>query len=484
MKLSEYAACDALGLAELVASKQVSPRELAVTAAEAIDAVNPAIRAIVETYPDRIEDLDDSTLGNGPFRGVPFVIKDLFGHEAGRRVEWGSRLCRGMVARQDTYLCRLLKASGVNILGRSAAPEYSMSGTTESALYGNTSTPWRHGYSAGGSTGGGMAAVAAGIVPIAHGTDIAGSIRIPASFCGGVGLKPSRGRISYGPSMDENGYGLGQNFVQTRTVRDAAAMLDGLAAPQVGDPFVVPRPAEPYALAARRPPPSLRIGWSTTPLMGVDTDPEIAAAVQAAAKLLSAEGHDVDQQGPEFDGLSAMRHMIDVWFFGFDLRLETYAKETGHAIGADTLEPVVQQIHAYAAAMKPAQFLAALAGINTARRQLGRFFTKYDVWLCPATPRVAEPWGRYNLGRTDVTMANIVEEIYRPTCQFTVPHNILGIPAISLPLAMHSSGLPIGVQIGAKPAEEHIVLQLAAVLEEAMPWRSRVPPLHVAKVSA
>ena len=484
MKLSEYAAHDALGLAHLVATKQVSPRELALTAADAIAAINPSIRAIVETYPDRIQDLDDRTLGSGPFRGVPFVIKDLFGHEAGRRVEWGSRLCRGMVAKQDTYLCEMLKASGINILGRSAAPEYSMSGTTESALHGNTSTPWRHGCSAGGSTGGGMAAVVAGIVPIAHGTDIAGSIRIPASFCGGVGLKPSRGRVSYGPSMDENGYGLGQNFVQTKSVRDTAAMLDCLAAPQAGDPFVIPRPAEPYAQAARRTPPRLRIGWSTRPLMEIETDPEVTAAVEATAKRFAEMGHHVEEESPVFDGLAAMRQMIDIWFFGFDLRLETYARETGHAIGPDTLEPVVRHIHAYAAEMKPAQFLTALAGINTARRRLGRFFTKYDVWLCPTTPRVAEPWGTYNLGRTDVTMANIVDEIYRPTCQFTLPHNILGIPAISLPLAMHSSGLPIGIQLGARPAHEHVALQLAAALEEAMPWRSRVPPLHAANVSA
>src|SRR5439155_15832043 len=213
MKLSEYAAHDALGLAHLVATKQVSPRELALTAADAIAAINPSIRAIVETYPDRIQDLDDRTLGSGPFRGVPFVIKDLFGHEAGRRVEWGSRLCRGMVARQNTHLFELLRVSGLNIPGRSTAHEHWMSGTTEGALHGNTSTPWRHGYSPGGSTGGGMAAVVAGMVPIAHGTDITGSIRIPASFCGGVGLKPSRGRVSYGARMDENGYGLGQEFV-------------------------------------------------------------------------------------------------------------------------------------------------------------------------------------------------------------------------------------------------------------------------------
>src|SRR5437868_14131294 len=264
MNLAEYASYDALGLAELVASKQVPPKELAQTAAAAIASINRAVNAVVETYPDRIDALDETTLGTGPFRGVPFLIKDFFGHEAGRTIEFGSRLCRGMVAQHDTHLCKLLKDSGVNILGRSAAPEYSMSGTTESALHGNTSTPWKKGHSAGGSPGGGMAAVIAGIVPIAHGTDIAGSIRIPASFCGGVGLKPSRGRISYGPAVDENGYGLGQNFVQTKSVRDAAAMLDCLAVPQPGDPFLIPRPPETYADLAARRPPRLRIGWSTT----------------------------------------------------------------------------------------------------------------------------------------------------------------------------------------------------------------------------
>jgi amidase len=480
---AEYAAHDALGLAALVASRQVSPTELALAAAAAIHAVNPAVNAVVETYADRIDGLDERTLGAGPFRGVPFLIKDFFGHEAGRTIEFGSRLCRGMVASQDTHLCELFKAAGLNILGRSAAPEYSMAGTTETALYGNTSTPWKPGYSAGGSTGGGMAAVVAGIVPIAHGSDIAGSIRIPASYCGGVGLKPSRGRVSLGPLQDENGYGLGQNFVQTRSVRDAAAMLDCLSIPQVGDPFLIPKPAESYASLARQRGPALRIGWSTRALMGVPVDPEVAAAVERTATMLAGMGHHVVEESPEFDGLQAMRHMTDVWFFGFDLRLEGYAKRSGHAIGPDTLEPITFKIYEYARRMKSAPFVTALAGINTARRQLARFFTRHDVWLCPTTARVAEPWGTYNLGRADVEIENLAEEIFRGPCQFTLPHNVLGVPAISLPLAMHSSGLPIGVQLAAGPAAEHVVLQLASALEEAMPWAARVPPLHVSTAS-
>jgi len=481
MTLAEYAALDAVGLADAIARRQLSAKEAALTAARAIDAVNPRLNAVVETYADRIDGLDERTLGDGPFRGVPFLIKDVFGQEAGRRIEWGSRLCRGMVAQQNTYLYDMLHAAGVNILGRSATPEYSMSGTTESAMFGNTSTPWKYGYSSGGSTGGGMAAVIAGIVPIAHGTDIAGSIRIPAGFCGGVGLKPSRGRISYGPAVDENGYGLGLNFVQTKTVRDAAAMLDCLAIPQPGDPFFIPTPSTPYATLARQKPRRLRIGWSTTPLMEVAVDAEVADAVRSTARLLEDMGHDVVEASPSFDGLATMRAMTDVWFFGFDVRLESYSARSGHPIGADTLEPVVFSIYEHAKRLKAAQFLAAMSAINTARRQLGRFFTSHDVWLSPTTPRVAEPWGTYNLGRTDVTMDNLVDVIYRATCQFSLPHNVMGTPAISLPLAMHSSGLPIGIQVGARHAEDHVVLQLAAALETARPWSARVPPIHVSQ---
>jgi amidase len=481
MKLSEYAHYDALGLAELVATRQVTPKELAHTAADAIAAVNAQVNAVVETYPDRIDGLDESSLGSGPFRGVPFLIKDFLGHEAGRRIDFGSRLCRGVVAQQDSHLCEMFKAAGLNILGRSAAPEYSMSGTTESALHGNTSTPWKHGYSAGGSTGGGMAAVSGGMVPIAHGSDIAGSIRVPASFCGGVGLKPSRGRVSLGPMQDENGYGLGQNFVQARTVRDAAAMLDCVSTPQVGDPYVIPRPAESYAALARQRAPQLRIGWSNKAFMGVTVDAEVAAAVARTAKVLADMGHEVVEDDPAFDGLDAMRHMLDVWFFGFDVRIHGYAKRSGHPIGPDTLEPIVHMIYEHSKTMKAEQFVNAMAALNVMRRRLAGYFTRHDVLVMPSTPRVAEPWGTYNLGRRDVTMDTLIEQIYAGCCQFSLPHNILGTPAISLPLAMHSSGLPIGVQIGAKPAEEHVVLQLAAALEEAMPWRDRVPPLHASR---
>ncbi len=481
ISLADYARHDATGLAGLVRSKEITPSELAAAAMRAVEKVNPELNAIVETYPDRIEHLDEKSLGDGPFRGVPFVMKDVFGHEGGRTIEFGSRLCQGMVAERDTYYCSLVKAAGLNIIGRSAAPEYSLTGTTETALYGSTSTPWKTGYSAGGSSGGAAAAVSAGIVAMAHGSDIAGSIRIPAAWCGGVGLKPSRGRISFGPAVDENGFGLAMNFVQVRTVRDAAAMLDCLAKPQTGDPFLIPKPDEAYASLANRPAGRLKIGWTVKPLLGVAVDPEIVEAVKRTAGILADQGHEVFEHDPEFDGVPSVKRFTDMWFFGFDARMEGYAAKTGRKVGPDTLEPVTLAIYEHAKRLKAPDFFAAVAEVNASRRKLGKFFDTCDIWLSPMIAKVSEPWGNYNLGRTDVTIDDVVEKLYRVPCQYTVPHNIMGTPAITVPLAQHSNGLPIGVQLAGRPATEHILLQLATTLEQALPWADRLPPMHAGR---
>jgi amidase len=483
MNLSEYASYDALGLAELVARHEVTPRELAELAARAIQAIDGELRSVVETYPDRIDGLDEASLGPGPFRGVPFLMKDVFGHEQGRKIEFGSRLCRGMVAEVDSFLMTQFRASGVNALGRSAAPEYSMSATTESLMFGNTSSPWKKGCSAGGSSGGAAAAVAAGIVPIAHGSDIGGSIRIPASWCGGVGLKPSRMRVSVGPTVDEGGLGFATNHVQTRTVRDCAAMLDCISNPQIGDPFVIPRPAEPYAALASKPPKRLRVGAVLNAILGTPVDPEVADAVQAVGRQLESMGHEVDLASADMGGLEAMAAIQTIFFFGFKERLDAYAAKTGQRPGPDTLEPVILSVYEWSASLTPGDFMRAWSRANMARRSLSRFWGEHDVWLSPTTARVSEPWGQYNLAHQGITAANMLSESWRDPVQFTIPHNIMGTPAISLPLAMHSSGMPIGIQIAAPPAQEHVVLQLAHALEQAMPWKSRLPALHVSRVS-
>lgn len=478
MNLNEYAAYDGLGLAELVRRRDISPRELAQTAKQAIDAANPVIKAVVETYPDRIDSLDEADIADGPFCGVPFLIKDVTGHEKGRKIEFGSRLCEGMIAEFDTNLFKLLKASGLNVIGRSNAPEYSIAGSAENMLYGNTSTPWRAGYAAGGSTGGGAAAVSAGMVPLAHGSDIGGSIRLPAAWCGGVGLKPSRGRISFGPVLDEGGFGLAMNFVQSRTMRDTAAMLDCLSKPQPGDPFVIARPADSYLDCVYRRPAPLRIAWTTKPLMDTPVEPEIAAATEATARLLADLGHHVEEADLPFDGEQAAREMAHFWFFGFHQRLDGFARKMQRTIGAHTLEPVVLEIYRHAQRMDPYRFLDALAWINRARRDIGEFFTAYDLLLSPTTATLPPVHGVLGLNHEGFDPVEYYAYGDRPV-QYSFPFNVAGAPAISLPLALHSNGLPIGIQLAGRPAEDHVVIAVAAALEEAMPWRDRLPPLHV-----
>jgi amidase len=317
MKLAEYAAHDGLGLADLVARKQVTPRELSETARKAIDALNPELNAIIEIYEDRIGGFDEAGLGQGPLRGVPFLIKDVGPHLKGRRTEFCSRLCQGMTGEVDSNFATLLKSAGVNILGRTNTPEFSMASSSENLLFGNTSTPWKKGYSANGSTGGGAAAVAAGIVPLAHGSDIGGSIRGPAAWCGGIGLKPSRGRISSGPLFDEWGYGLAMNFVQTKTMRDTAAMLDCLAVPQPGDPYVLAKPQESYTQLMRTPSKPLRIAWSKKPLLDSAVDAEIASAVEATAKTLATLGHHVAEDAPPIDLPLLDTHLMASWFYAY-----------------------------------------------------------------------------------------------------------------------------------------------------------------------
>ena len=479
MRLDEYAALDATGLAALIRNGEVSAKDVALVAAEATAVANPSINAVVETYDDNITSAD---VAEGPFAGVPFLIKDVRGHLGGRKVEFGSRLAEGYMVDADSHYGELVKRAGFNIIGRSNAPEYSIATSTENLLYGNTSTPWRQGYSAGGSTGGGASAVSAGIVPVAHGSDIGGSIRIPASWCGGVGLKPSRGRVSSGPQVDEGGFGLSMNFVQTRTLRDTAALLDCLSSPQPGDPFIIPTPAEGFAAWLGKPPQRLRIAWTVAPTMDAPVDPEIAAAVEAAAKVLSGHGHMVEQADLVFDQEQASHTMCAVWFFGFHKMLDRIGQKTGRTAGPDTLEPVTWEIYKRARDMDPYEFLDGLNWINQARREIGRFFARYDILVSPTTAQVSQPHGLYGLNLPGLSPEEYMVLADEPV-QFCFPYNVAGTPAMSLPVAMHSNGLPIGVQLGAGPAQEHLLIALGAVLEAEMPWAGRVPPLHVSKLA-
>lgn len=476
MNPTEYASFDALGLAELIAKKKVSIAEVTAGARAANDAINPTINAVIEVYEDRLE-RPEAGLGNGPFRGVPFLTKDVSAHFAGRKFEYGSRLCKGRVAPKDDYYAEMIYASGVNLVGRSNTPEFSMALCADNHLYGATSNPWRKGYSTSGSSGGAAAAVAAGIVPIAHGSDMGGSIRGPAAWCGTVGLQPSRGRVSAGPDADESGWGMAQSFAMTKSMRDTAAMLDCLSIPQPGDPFVIRGAEGRYTDYLRGPGRKLRIGFSAKPLMDAPVDPEIAKAVREAAKTLADFGHEVEEAAPAIDLAAIDRACVHVWYYQFDEWLDELGAEMGRKVGPDTVERASLAFYHFARKQTTAQFFKALEDFNRFRRDIGKFFVEYDVWLSPTTAQVADRNGVYGM-YIDVPPEEFLVHEQKP-CQFMIAYNVTGQPAISLPLALHSNGLPIGVQLGARPGEEHLLIGLGSELEQAMPWAGRIAPLHV-----
>ena len=479
MKLSEYASFDAMGLAELIKSGQVSTQEIRDCALRAVDAVNGEINAVIETYRDPMP-VSPEPASDAPFAGVPFLIKDVGLHFGGLKCEFCSRLCEGMSATEDSHYARLVRRTGVSIVGRTNTPEFSMSGTSENRLYGCTSTPWKKGYSANGSSGGSAAAVSAGIVPIAHGSDIGGSIRGPAAWCGGIGLKPSRARISSGPNYDEWGHGMSMSFAQTKTMRDTAAMLDHLAVPQPGDPFVIARGPAPYTTYMHGPVEPLKLAFSAAPLMDAPVDPEVAEAVRVTAMSLQDMGHDVTEDAPAIDLAAIDDACLTVWFQGFRERLDGYAAQMGRAVNAEMVESATLRFYEYAKQMSDTEFFKATATFNTVRRQTGTFFAKYDAWITPTLAQVSARHGIYGMD-VDLPPRDFLTHEQRPA-QFMVLYNVTGQPAISLPLAMHSNGLPIGVQIAARPSEEHVLIALGAALEETTPWRDRLPPVHVSRV--
>lgn len=476
MRIDEYTRLDAVALAGLVAAGEVTPAEVAETALAAIAQVEPGLGAVVETYSDAPQRA--AAAPAGPLRGVPFLIKDIGPEFAGLVCENGSRLGAGQVGAEDSHYAGLVRRSGVTLAGRTATPEFSMSVVTSTRLHGETHNPWRHGHSTNGSSGGAAAAVAAGLVPLAHSSDIGGSTRGPAAWCGVVGLHPSRGRVSAGPWEAELGHGMAQSSAVCRTVRDAAAFLDCVGVPQPGDPFVPFRPAEPWSAWAGRDPGRLRIAWSAADLHpSVPVDPEIAAAVERVAGVLAGLGHDVRPDAAPVDLAQLDRIARVIWFFGFDAWLDEIAAATGRAVGPDTVERQSLNGYRYARRLTGGDLLAAQAELNTWRRNaFGPFFARYDLWLTPTTALPAVRNADYGMD-VDIPFEQWLE-FEEPPCQYLLMYNASGQPAISLPLAQHSTGLPIGLQLGARHGEEHLLLAVATQLEQALPWSDRRPPVH------
>jgi amidase len=480
MNLAEYAGYDGMGLAELIRKKEVTAQEVAESAIAGVQKINPKINAVIETYTDRVEKADILPVPGRLFSGVPFFLKDLGATEAGRRQEMGSRLTRGYVADTEAYLTARFKEAGTLILGRTTTPELGFAATTESVLTGVTRNPWNLNLIAGGSSGGSAAAVAAGILPVAHASDGGGSIRIPAACCGVVGLKPSRGRVTCGPEADERLFGLVQEFVVSRTVRDTAAMLDAVSRPAPGEPYVITQPCRPFLEEVDSPTGTLRIAFTAESWTGVGVNPEIVAGVEHIARMCETMGHYVETAKPQVDLEPYFSALRVFWGVSMRYSCDQLAQKMDRPVDSNHLEHVTLKVYEDAGQFSASDVIRARAALNLTRREVGAFFERYDLLLTPTIAQLPVP-----IGTIDQNQDAPLEKWYQGTSQFNAFTNLFnatGFPAMSLPLDRSSAGLPIGIQFAAGFGKEDLLIRLASAFEKALPWADRKPPVHISNL--
>jgi amidase len=479
ISLNDYTAHDGLGLAELVARKEVTPDELATAAFEAVAKINPRINAVLHTLPKEAAAEIRTGLPRGPFTGVPFLIKEIVLHAKGVRCEMGSKLAQGYVPDADTELMARFRRAGFVLAGTTQTPEFGYNPTTETRAFGPVHNPWDLGRSPGGSSGGSGAAVAAGIVPIAHANDGGGSIRIPASCNGLVGLKPSRDRIPSGPDYGDLLCGLACEFALTRSVRDAAALLDAVAGPDPGAPGHPVPPARPYREQIGMPPGRLRIAWTATPASGAKIDAECERAVHETMRLLESLGHTLIEDRPRYDWEAFLENVHVIWGAFGVASIDFASAMTGRKPGPDNLEAVTLASYEDGKRYSAIDLLNAMTHCNLVSRQVGAFFEKVDVLVTPTIARQPAPLGELNQNREGMTAMEWTRQVFSYV-PFTPLFNVTGQPAISLPLHWSADGLPVGVQIAGRFGDEATLLRLAAQLEQARPWAAKRPPIHAA----
>jgi len=488
---------DAVASAELVRTGQVTARELVDAAIARVEAVNPQLNAVIHPRFDEARTEADAAelaadLPRRPLRGVPIVVKDLDGALEGAPMHEGNRLLRdlGITADHDSYLFAKLRAAGCVVIGKTNTPELGLLPTTEPMAYGATHNPWDTTRSPGGSSGGSAAAVASGMVSIAHAGDGGGSIRIPASACGLFGLKPSRGRMSLGPETGEAWAGFVARHVVSRSVRDSAAVLDVLAGPMPGDPYSAPPPARPFAAEVGADPGRLRIGLRTAAPGGLaETDPLCIAAAEDAAALLESLGHTVEVAAPDaLDELELLLHFVTVLAVCTAYDLVKLGRVAGRELTADDVEPVTWAQAEQGRAVSGAAFLDACESLRAWTRRMATWWEPldgiapvaggFDLLLTPTMARPPAPLGEI---RGSDAEGGILAAT--PYAAFTVPANVTGQPAMSVPLSwadVGGSSLPIGTQLVAAANREDVLLRVAAQLEQARPWAQRRPPISAA----
>ena len=464
---------DALGLARLVRKRKVSPSELLEAAIARAEAMNPRFNFMAQKHYDYARAEIARGLPDGPFTGVPWLLKDLAAYIEGEVSEGGSRLNRGNRSIFTTELVERYRRAGLVVFGKTTTPEFGLTGTTESVLRGATRNPWNPARIAGGSSGGAAVAVAAGVIPAAHATDGGGSIRIPASCCGLFGLKPSRGRTPMGPYRTEGWGGMSTHHVITRTVRDSAAFLDATHGVEPGSRYAAPSPEGSFLSQVEREPGRLRIALMPAPANGAPVDPECLAVLRQTAALCESLGHQVEEAAPKLDAAALGQASFVLIASSLAADLEDRAKSLGIELGPDVLEPITLGFVGYGKTTSGADFARANNTMQTAAVTVAQFMARYDVIL---SPTVASP--PLELGRINLSPGVPFPEWGQRAAMFspfTQMANFTGQPSMSVPLGMSAEGLPIGMLFTGRYGEEALLYRLAGQLERAAPWAGRRP---------
>ncbi len=470
--MDELAWLDATALAQLIRAGELSPLESVDGAIARIEALNPRLNAVITPlFEQARRQAVSPDLPAGPFLGVPLLLKDYLCQTAGDPYYEGMGFLRdlGWRSESDSYLAQKFRAAGFIVLGKTNLPEQAMLPVTEPAAFGPTRNPWNLEHTPGGSSGGSAAAVAAGLTPLAHGNDGTGSIRGPASACGLVGLKPSRGRTSLGPARSPGLLGNIAEHVLTRSLRDTAAVLDALAGPMPGDLFSAPAPARPFVQELGHAPGRLRVGILTRdPFLSLPIHPQCRTALDETGQLLQSLGHMVEESyPPALEGPTGLGEALRIISTsGLAARLDAWAQRTGRAIGPEQVEPATwagaEQGRTYSAVQVQAAVARLVAGVGRCPEW---WAAGYDVLM---TPTLQAPPPRIGLPPEQHAAAFGI---------FTMPWSLTGQPALSLPLHWTADGLPVGVQFVAGYGREDVLLRLGAQLEQARPWANRRPPL-------
>jgi len=481
MRFEEYDDFDGLGLAALVRGGEVTADELLDVALARAAATDDAIAAVMHVQEPTARAAINAGLPDGPFRGVPFLLKDLGCEAVDFPTSMGSRLFDGYRYGYDSEIFTRLRATGVATFGRTTSPEFGVGPTTEAVVYGRpTRNPWNTDHVAGGSSGGSGAAVAAGVVPLAHGSDGGGSVRIPASSCGLFGFKPSRALLPDGPVAGEAWAGMAIDGFLTRSVRDTAAMLDATAGPDLGAPYYAPpRTAGTFLEAIDRPPRRLRIAVSTRTFDGLPIHADCVAAVEHTAQLLESLGHEVVPVEHVIAIEPFMRAWTNIVACGTQLTVESRAAVLG--ISIDDAERLVERVTrlamAHGRAVSGAQYLASVETVHSVGREMARFLQPFDMVLTATLGEPPARIGRFATERTDAwnSFLDYRLEHVLPYSPFTALANGTGQPATSLPLWWNDAGLPVGAHLMARSGDDDVLLQLSAQLEDAEPWFHRRP---------